>query len=294
MLPLSDLPLRVLRVVAQRLGISNRAKLRKTELVDVIAQSGTGRVTKAVSETLSEEITEKQELSALQPKPQFPNQSTNLEQASSSKPTEATAPAIGPHGHPGLPVPQSYGRDHLTLMVQDPHHLHAYWEILPATLAKARAELGEDGLPVLIVHSRFGAELRIIDLKAGSYYLCVSADTTYRADLGLRGHNGRVVIIAQSQTVHSPSDQISSRSDEQWMGVDTRFHEFLHMAGLDKGTLSSADLASQRGEWKERVLSRQDLFNLPSSASVPPGALYSSLDLLSSKNLSSDSLPKNQ
>ena len=291
MLPLSDLPLRVLRVVAQRLGISNRAKLRKTELVDVISQSGTGRVTKAVNETLSEDY---KEPSALQPKEQISSVSVALEQASSSKPVQTSAPVIGPHGHPGLPVPQSYGRDQMTLMVQDPHHLHAYWEVTPATLAKARAELGEDGLPVLIVHSRFGAEFRIIDLKVGSYYLCVSADTTYRADLGLRGHNGRVVIIAQSQTVHSPSDQISSRSDEQWMGVDTRFHEFLHMAGLDKGTLSSADLASQRGEWKERVLSRQDLFNLPSSASVPPGALYSSLDLLSSKNLSSDALPKNQ
>ena len=44
---------------------------------------------------------------------------------------DAAANNEQPTADPGLPLPEHYNHNRLQLMVQDPHHLHAYWEVDP-------------------------------------------------------------------------------------------------------------------------------------------------------------------
>jgi len=61
----------------------------------------------------------------------------------------ASVPLFGPPPHqpelsdPGLPIPPSYGRDRLVLMVLDTTHLFAYWEISGPTLSRVHIAIGD-------------------------------------------------------------------------------------------------------------------------------------------------------
>lgn len=133
--------------------------------------------------------------------------------------------------NPGLPIPEHYGRDRLVLMVQDPHHVFAYWELQGDTVARVTSE-AHGGDPVLIIYVNGVSETRDIDLRGGNYYLSVIPNQDYEAELAIRSSSGAFHVLARSNKVHTPSPAISSRSDEQWMGVDESFHELLELAGL--------------------------------------------------------------
>src|SRR5690349_4271176 len=45
--------------------------------------------------------------------------------------------------------PELYGVDEVTVLARDPYTLFTHWEVTPATLAAARASLGEEGTLVL-------------------------------------------------------------------------------------------------------------------------------------------------
>ena len=132
----------------------------------------------------------------------------------------------------GLPIPPRYGRDRLVLMVQDPGHVFAYWEVTPSTLDRVRSEIGEPGQPVLVVLGPTGEEQREVDLLGGNYYLAVASTATYEARLALRDRHGRLHTLAGSNLVSTPSADPSWRTDEDWMVVDERFHELVARAGL--------------------------------------------------------------
>lgn len=158
--------------------------------------------------------------------------------AGSSAPPQAPAawqPAPPEHG---LPIPDQYGRDRLVLMVQDPSHIFAYWEVTQATLARAREQAG-GGAPVLVVHGPAGSEQREVDLAGGNYYLTVAPQTDYRAELCLRAGDGRLVPMVASGTITTPPAGPSWRTDESWMEVDERFDDLLAAAG-EPGAVGSS------------------------------------------------------
>lgn len=188
------------------------------------------------------------------------------------------APAKGPN--PGLPVPDRYGRDRLVLMVQDPHHLFAYWELTPETLERVRAAAGGGGTPVLAISVGGNTEFREVDLRGGNYYLAVAPDRAYTAELALRDPQGRLHVLARSNQASTPAPGVSARIDEQWMGVDETFHELLELAGLpgrpggSSGMSSVARLADQRlaaWSWQKGQVSTLSSASL-SSASLSSGA----------------------
>ena len=219
---LQSLTVKELRALAAERGIPNAQRMLKAELVAALADKSGG----VANEGTRERARRKASFTA--------PAGGVAEQAPSSTPMRAPAPpmADAPAGtDPGLPIPDRYGADRLVLMVQDPHHIFAYWELTPHTLDQARLLAG-GGTPVLVLHGVNGDESREVDLHGGNYYLSVAPSAAYEAELALRDGQGRLHVLARSNRVTTPAPTISARTGEQWLGVDETFHELLELAGL--------------------------------------------------------------
>jgi len=173
-------------------------------------------------------------------------ETTGASSPGSSAPRTASPSATQGGPEPGLPIPETYGQDRLVLMAQDPHHLFAYWELTGPARERAAATVGADATAVLVLHTAHGSEQRSVDLVGGNYYLSVAADATYRAQLALRGVDGRLAILAESKQVRTPAAAPSENVDEAWMALDGSFDEMVAQAGLPGGIGSSASLSEQR------------------------------------------------
>ncbi len=206
-----------LRQLAQEQGITKISALRKAELIAVLRSSIGPREPLALATSA--------------PADDLPSSSVGS--------TAAAAP-IHPHGDPGLPIPPHYGDDRLVMLVQDPQHLFAYWEISDACLARARAYLGHDGTPVLVLHAHGGVEQREVDLRGGNYYITVAPGQRYHAELALRGPDGTLAMLIKSNPVETPRLGPSDRYDEEWMSIDETFNELLVRAGLADQPSSAA------------------------------------------------------
>lgn len=213
---LARLALKDLRALAAKAGIAADGK-RKAELVAALASP--------------------QEAPRREPPP--PAQA-----GASSTPPQAWQPP--PPGY-GLPIPESYGRDRLVLMPQDPSHLFAYWEVTPATLDRVRAEAGGAVAAVLVVHGQ-GSEQREVDLGGGNYYLTVAPASAYEAELCLRDAQGRLHRLVVSNRISTPAAGPSWRTDEDWMEVDESFDALLALAGVPGSAGSSGALVGSSGQ----------------------------------------------
>lgn len=255
-MPDSDLQrstVKQLREIAGHLGIRGRSKLRKQDLI------------RAIDLARGE-------------KPPASGQATPAEaipSSASSAPPETARPSPGPNGEPGLPVPDRYGEDRLVLLVQDPHHLFAYWEISDQRVGEARARLQENGTPVLILHTTGGTEQRIIDLRGGNYYITVAPGACYHAELALRAQDGALALLAKSNPVETPSNGPSENLDEQWMSVDETFSELLLRAGLNEQPSSAS--AQRDRAMVHRLWQRVGAVNPSSGQLVSSRALSSGI-----------------
>jgi len=204
---------------------------------------------------------------------------------------------------PGLPIPDRYGRDRLVLMVQDPFHVFAYWEVTPETAAGAQAAAGPHAATVLLIETPNGQESREVDLAGGNYYLAVAPATAYAAQLAVRDAQGRLHVLARSNRVTTPAANVSTRQDEAWMTVDETFGELLDLAGLpgQSGSsvqrLSSTQFGQRIVTWTISHVDSRAMFSgvlAGSAASVgavaPPGLVNLSSFSLSSTALYSGTL----
>ena len=261
---LENLTVKELRLIALERGLAKATKLLlKSELVDALAapaRAVRAKTTASPSTSLTTKRTQrrgsftsapnKNKLAVPPGAPAARSSSSLLAAASAPAKAPTPAPIVG--CDPGLPIPEHYGQDRLVLMVQDPHHVFVYWELLPETVARISSQAQNTSTPVLAIHVGGNTEFREVDLRGGNYYLAVLPDQDYEAELALRDRHGKLHTLARSNRVHTPAPTISSRVDEQWMGVDESFHELLELAGLPghlqgaTGAGSAARLADQR------------------------------------------------
>ncbi|MEK6695295.1 MAG: DUF4912 domain-containing protein [Nitrospirota bacterium] len=130
-------------------------------------------------------------------------------------------------------IPDHYGRTELVLMVMDPLHLFAYWEVTPESLREAQDALGAemDGAGAVVrfydislihfdgtnAHHTFDID---IGLEARGWYVPVwTADKSYCADLGFVARTGRFHAIVRSNVIETPRAGVSGNTDERWMRV---------------------------------------------------------------------------
>lgn len=253
---LEALTVKELRLIAAEKGVPKATKLAKAELVAALSAAPKPKSTRTKATTSSTRTQRRNSFTAPPPAKRkatgkLPPGAPTAKSSSSLLAPVVKAPAPAPivGANPGLPVPEHYGHDRLVLMVQDPHHVFAYWELQPETVARVSSQAQGSGTPVLAIHASGNTEFREVDLRGGNYYLAVSPDQDYEAELALRDRHGKLHTLARSNKVHTPTPSISSRIDEQWMGVDETFHELLELAGLPghlRGAGSAARLADQR------------------------------------------------
>lgn len=226
----------------------------------------------------------------------LPNETdvTPSSSSTSSTPPQSQPPQqdFGPTGDPGLPIPDSYGMDRVVLMPQDPQHVFVYWELTGNGLNEARSLLGEDGSPVLIIHSPSGSEQRLLDLNSGNYYLNAAPESTYRVEIALRGSDGRLAIIVGSNEVLTPRSGVSQSTDQEWMAVDETLDELMGRAGLAAESAMSSAERFRRAQLTHRRWAESEVSPFSSvHLRVPaPGEEIDTNEILSSLNLSSWSL----
>ncbi|MCM8781150.1 MAG: DUF4912 domain-containing protein [Candidatus Omnitrophica bacterium] len=171
-------------------------------------------------------------------------------------------------------LPPGYGEDKITLQVRDPWWIHAYWEITSQTWNTLSEKLKEDFFTAKRVlrvydvshiifdgtnaHRFFDIEITVdsnnwyIDVGGPGRFWCV--------DIGLKLNNGKFIMIARSNTVHTPIEGPSWITDEEWMVPEDVFARLYGM-GFGLGKSSPVGKA-----WQERI--RKALF---SGALASPG-----------------------
>lgn len=237
-----------LRALAERHGVAGSGRMRKDQLIGSLLP-----------------------LIQLAVKP-TPSVATQAKPAGSSISTPAVRPpALHQGPDPGLPIPDSYGLDRLVLLVQDPHHIFAYWEVTPSTYAEVAAQAGVGATTVLLLHTPSGVEQREIDLRGGNYYLSVAPGATYRAEVALRARSGKLYALAISNFAQTPAAGPSTRTDTTWMEVDETFHELLALAGIP-----GQEAASSLARLNARTVSGKIVGN---DADALAGATLSSAEL---------------
>ena len=247
-----------LRALARDLGIPNRSKMRKGELLTALIEAQSAVLPSSLSKCPATPLIEAAAESSAAP-------SSHIESAAPQD--------FGPNGDPGLPLPEHYGRDMVMLMVQDPEHLYVWWELSGNGLAQLNASIG-GGASALVIDGPNGREQRDVDFAAGNYYLTVSPTSSYSVSLALRDSTGALHILVSSRAVATPAIAASDRRDEEWMAVDETFSELLSRANLSEGEhidqLSSAERLRQQStkSWSQAPVPTWfsgDIMGAPSS-----------------------------
>lgn len=114
--------------------------------------------------------------------------------------------------------PQPFHETRVVLMVVDPYHVHAYWNVRLDDLDATRRQIGPDGSHAPIVLRFY--DITFVDLSRqgphrsfdilvhglqNNWYVHLWQDfKSYVADIGLRKPDGALVALARSNVVHTP------------------------------------------------------------------------------------------
>ena len=132
-------------------------------------------------------------------------------------------------------------KDRLIVMVRDPYWLHAYWELSPRSIERARAALAEGwhtALPTLrlfvIGEDGTASANRDIEIHGGvsNWYLDVQdPPKTYRLEIGYISTDGSFYSLARSNSVTTPPAGTSDALDENWVDVAENADRIFAMSG---------------------------------------------------------------
>lgn len=123
--------------------------------------------------------------------------------------------------------------DRIALMVRDAYWLHAYWEITPLSVDRAKAVMAEhwhSAEPILRLYevdkgsTTKSAErhLRDIEIHSGvnNWYVDVeNPPNSFRVEIGYLSTNGRFYALARSNSVETPKPGSKTAIDRNWSDV---------------------------------------------------------------------------
>jgi hypothetical protein len=155
--------------------------------------------------------------------------------APSAEPAELEAP---PADY-GRPIPESYGRDVVRALVQDPFHLMVYWE-LRAESVRALSGLFPDAAPdafhpsMRLTDTEAGYEAYVAIPLAGKYWFGTMPGRTYRVDVGARSADFGFVPVMRSNAVTTPRGTVAAEldPDPEYQVETPRFVRLLAVSGF--------------------------------------------------------------
>ncbi len=154
--------------------------------------------------------------------------------------------------------------DRLVVMVRDPYWLHAYWELTPSTVSRARAAMGQrwhGAHPVLRVFRLKDRDLSVherdIRIHGGvSHWYIDVADppASYRLEIGYRTDTGDFYSVARSNPVTTPAAGTSDSVDENWTDIAQQADRIYAMSGGYSEAGASRELQELLEERLQRPL----------------------------------------
>jgi len=211
---LNKMTVKALRDLARELSIKGYSGMRKAELVDAICarQREPDRDTRAATGGMPPRV-----------------ESSAPSSASTGPPRHA--PRLSDLGD----LPTQYGRTCATLMVQKPEYLYAYWEIREEDLAAARASMGRvDARLVMRAHNVSAGVHTDIEVHApvGDWFFKTDwSGGRVKVEIGLKGPDGRFIVLAVSNEVELPSARASDRVDPEWAIQEEQFEAIYALSG---------------------------------------------------------------
>jgi hypothetical protein len=137
-------------------------------------------------------------------------------------------------------------KDRVVLMVRDPFWLHAYWELTPSAVQRAKAAMAEQwhtAKPLLrLLQVATGSTtstservVRDIEIHGGvqNWYIDVNDPPKgYRVEIGYLGSGGRFHAMARSNSVQTPRPGSSETSvDYNWVDVAENCERIFALSG---------------------------------------------------------------
>ena len=135
-------------------------------------------------------------------------------------------------------------KDRLVVMVRGPYWLHCCWDIVPQSVQRAQAAMGQDwhsASPVLRVlkvdPSTSGASECIerdikIHGRVKNWYIDVAdPQQNYRVEIGYASPNGRFFGLARSNVVSTPAPDRGDLMDPHWTDVAENCEKIYAMSG---------------------------------------------------------------
>lgn len=132
-------------------------------------------------------------------------------------------------------LPEEYGDTKITLLVQDPYWVHAYWEINKEARRQYSIEKGkhQKDLVVRVFQPDTGAffDIHINDTAKSWYFNVPQQNRTYVAELGVLDNNKVFYKIARSNTVFVPTDRAFTETRELSGPEKDRTEELFRQSG---------------------------------------------------------------
>lgn len=129
-------------------------------------------------------------------------------------------------------LPLRYGEDKIGLLARDPQLLYAYWETtkekLDAFIQEFGLELWEKSIPVLKVTNISDGEIFYVRINdfSDSWYINVSKpNSLYMVELGRKLSDSFFISLVGSNSVSTPSDNISSNTSVCFVNTCNMKHE---------------------------------------------------------------------
>ncbi len=198
--------------LAKEKGIKVGASATKDALIDMILSAG--ETTKPAKKSPSPAAKKAPSRKKTEPIPEPPREAFDPITAGESKKFEIedyrqVRSSVMPDLSDIYDIPDSYNENRLTLLVQDPYWIHAYWDLSQETKKKLQSEnLG------LVIRLFYGEKQTMdidVNLNAKNWYINVPLpNVSYRGELGYIQH-GVFVSITGSNSITVPRDKPAER-----------------------------------------------------------------------------------
>jgi hypothetical protein len=173
-------------------------------------------------------------------------------------------------------------RDRLVLMVRGPHWLHAFWEVTPRSIERARVALGQEwhaARPVVQLdseqqNSATERVVREIEVHGGvkNWFIDVRDPLRCRVELGYRAAGGRFQALVRSSAVSTPATAQGDTLDVHWGEIAGDSDRIYAMSGGFASEAAPAELQELFEERLRRPMNPPDARHCQVEADEPPTA----------------------